>query len=159
MHAIVRLVHSFLPIPCSVPSHPPPPYHGLHIVDLYSSERQTNALVSCHVISSSPFAAHRISFSFRFCSIVKLVGNLTLYVTMKLPRSFGFLLRGMPRLGKLSLEPGWVGPLLSRLICLPSMVVTVRRQPVRASLRSKSMLWRMLSPSRVNRGCAFCLTS
>jgi hypothetical protein len=52
--------------------------------------------------------------------------------------------------------PGWVGPALSITKFLPSMVVTVRFQPVKASFRFRSMLRIISSPSRVKRGCAFC---
>ena len=41
---------------------------------------------------------HNISFSFLFCSAVKVVGNLTLYFTMKFPLCPGFFV-GMPRSG------------------------------------------------------------
>lgn len=85
------------------------------------------------------------------------MGNLTLYLTTKLPRCPGFLEIGMPRPGYESEEPGCVGPALSMLRFLPSMVVMVRFQPVRASFRSSSTVWMMSSPSRVKRGCGFCL--
>ena len=92
---------------------------------------------------------YNISFNFRFCSSVNEVGNLTLYCTMKFPLVPGFLLSGMPQPGNSSWLPGCVGPPFSKGICLPSMVVTVRFQPVRASLRSRSTETLMSSPSRV----------
>jgi hypothetical protein len=94
---------------------------------------------------------YKISFNCSFCWPVKLVGNLILTPTMKSPRSAGFLLFGMPRLGYRSVHVGPVGPPLPTLSCLPSMVCTVRRQPVRASLRSSSIVRLMSSPSRVKR--------
>lgn len=42
---------------------------------------------------------YRISLSFCFCCAVNDVGNLTLYLTMKLPRDPGFFEIGMPRPG------------------------------------------------------------
>ena len=66
------------------------------------------------------------------------MGNLTLYLMIKLPRSPGFLEMGMPWLGYVSELPGCVGPDFSTVICLPSIVVTRRFQPVKASLRLRS---------------------
>ena len=100
---------------------------------------------------------HSISFSCCFCRAVRLVGNLTLYLTMKLPLSLGFLERGMPWPGNVSDVLGLVGPAFSMLSWRPSIVVTVRFQPVSASLRSRSIWWIKSSPSRVKSGCAFCV--
>jgi hypothetical protein len=66
------------------------------------------------------------------------MGKRTLYLTMKLPRWPGFLEMGMPRPGYVSELPGCVGPDFSMGRLFPSMVVTVRLQPVSASLRSSS---------------------
>lgn len=98
---------------------------------------------------------YRISFSFSFCWLVKVVGNLIFTPTTKSPRSAGFLLFGMPKLGYRSVHVGPVGPPLPTLSCFPSMVCTVRRQPVRASLRSSSIVRLISSPSRVKRGWGF----
>jgi hypothetical protein len=100
--------------------------------------------------------AHSTFLSCSFCALVKLVGNLILTPTTKSPRSFGFFDLGMPRLGNRSVHVGPLGPPLPTLSCLPSIVCTVRRQPVRASLRSRSMVCLMSSPSRVKRGWDFC---
>ena len=105
---------------------------------------------------SFPQSNYSISFSFSFCALVKLVGNLIFTPTMKSPRSEGFLDLGMPRLGYRSVQVGPVGPPLPTLSCLPSMVWTVRRQPVRASLRSISIVCLTSSPSRVNIAWGFC---
>lgn len=100
-----------------------------------------------------PFTPYKISFNFLFCSPVNVPGNLTLYLTTKLPLPPPFF--GIPKSGYVSLLPGCVGPPLSMTRFLPSMVVTVRFQPVRASLRSSSRGRTMSSPSRVKRGCFF----
>jgi hypothetical protein len=82
--------------------------------------------------------AHRISWSFCFCVAVKVVGNLTLYLTTKSPRWPGFFEMGIPRPGNLSSLPGCVGVDFPTEMFFPSMVVTVRLQPHNASLRSSS---------------------
>lgn len=56
------------------------------------------ALTGYQSLSDTP-NLYRISFSCCFCLGVKLVGNLTLYLTIKLPRSPGFLEMGMPSPG------------------------------------------------------------
>jgi len=71
------------------------------------------------------------------------------------PLSRGFFEFGIPWCGKVSLKPGLVGPPRDTVCCRPSMVVTVRCQPVSASLRSGSIVAIRLSPSRVNVGCGF----
>lgn len=83
-----------------------------------------------------------------FCWAVRLVGNLMLYLMMKLPLSPGFFEMGMPWPGYESVEPGDVGPALSRVNCLPSMVVTARFHPVKASFSGSSTVWIRSSPSR-----------
>lgn len=100
-------------------------------------------------------SVYSMPFNASFCCVVRLVGNLILTPTTKSPRSAGFLLFGMPRFGYRSVHEGPVGPLLPTLSCLPSIVCTVRRQPVSASLRSSSMVRLMSSPSRVKRVCGF----
>lgn len=97
-------------------------------------------------------SAHRISLSCCFCAGVRLVGNLTLYLTTKSPREPGFFEMGIPRFGNLSSLPGCVGVDFPTEIFLPSMVVTVRFQPHNASLRSSSTVWMRSSPSRTYRG-------
>ena len=103
-------------------------------------------------------AFHNISLNLFFCAGVRLLGNLTLTSTIISPRSAGFLLFGMPRCGKVSLKPGPVGPPLETGTFLPSIVEMVRFQPVSASLRSSSMVWRRLSSSRTKRGCGFYIS-
>ncbi len=98
---------------------------------------------------------YKISFNLLFCAAVRLLGNLTLTSTIISPRSFGFLLFGMPRCGNVSLKPGPVGPPPETGTCLPSIVDMVRLQPVRASLRSNSIVARRLSSSRTKVGCVF----
>jgi hypothetical protein len=66
---------------------------------------------------------------------------LTLYWITKSPRLEGFFDDGIPNPGYRSSLPGCVGPPLSRLICLPSMVTTVRFHPVKASFRSSVTVW------------------
>lgn len=102
-----------------------------------------------------PGYIYKISRSFCFCAVVSEVGNLTLYLTTKLPRWPGFFEMGMPRPGYESELPGCVGPVFSTTRFFPSIVVTVRFHPVRASFSSRSTLWTMSSPSRVYRGCGF----
>lgn len=99
---------------------------------------------------------HKISFNCVFCAGVKLDGNLIEVPTIKSPLSSGFLLFGMPRFGYRSMKVGPVGPDPPTLICLPSMVLTVRFQPVNASFRSISTLCRRSSPSLLYNGCGFC---
>lgn len=86
---------------------------------------------------------------------VRVVGNLTLYLTTKSPRWPGFFEMGMPSPGNLSSLPGWVGLDFPTEIFLPSMVVTVRLQPHSASLRSSSTVWMRSSPSRTYNGWGF----
>jgi hypothetical protein len=106
---------------------------------------------------NQPFTLQsKISLNLAFCVGLSVMGNRTLYFTTKLPLCPGFLEMGMPRPGYESEEPGWVGPALSMLRFLPSMVVMVRFQPVRASFRVRSTVWIMSSPSRVKRGWGFC---
>lgn len=116
-------------------------------IDIYTSEH--------HQRQPLLIQNYKISFNCSFCWPVKLVGNLILTPTTKSPRSPGFLLFGIPRLGYRSVHVGPVGPPLPTLSCLPSMVCTVRRQPVRASLRSSSIVRLMSSPSRVKRVWGF----
>lgn len=98
---------------------------------------------------------YKISFSCCLCAGLNVDGKLTLYLMTKSPRWPGFLEIGMPKPGYRSSLPGCVGPPLSRLICLPSIVVTVRFHPVRASLRSKVTKWMRSLSSRLKRGCSF----
>lgn len=107
-----------------------------------------------NTVSTCP--VHRILRSVFFCSAVKVDGNLTLYLTIKSPLWSGFLLRGMPRPGYVSELPGCVGPAFSITMDLPSIVVTVRFHPVKASLRSSSTWWMRFSLSRVYSRCGFC---
>jgi hypothetical protein len=60
--------------------------------------------------------------------------------TTKSPLSLGFLLFGIPRLGNRSSHVGGVGPECLTGTCLPSIVWIVRFHPVRASLRSISIV-------------------
>ena len=82
--------------------------------------------------------AYSISFRFFFCSAVRLVGYLILTPTTKSPLCAGVLLFGMPSWGNRSSNVGCVGPGLETLICLPSIVETVRFHPVNASFKSIS---------------------
>lgn len=101
--------------------------------------------------------AYSTSLKTSFCADVSEVGNLILTPTTKSPRSVGFLDFGIPSPGYRSSKVGPVGPALLTCNCLPSIVCTVRLQPVRASLRSMSMVCLMSSPLRVNKGCGFCV--
>lgn len=101
-------------------------------------------------------ANHRISFSFDFCAGVNVVGNLTWTFTIRSPRWPGNLDLGMPSDGNFSSKPGCVGPAPDTRSCLPSMVVTVRFHPVRASLRGISIVVMRSSPSRLKVGWSFC---
>ena len=90
-----------------------------------------------------------------FCALVRLVGNLTLALTTKSPRSLGFLEMVMPKPGYRSSEPGCVGPGLETRSDLPSMVLTMCSQPVRASLRLRSTVVIRSSPARLKSGFGF----
>jgi len=134
--------------------------HSLLVVSISSSHHVLfHSYSTIKIQYPSVQRVQRIRFNSSFCFGVKLVGNFTLYVMIKLPLVSGFLLSGMPRFGYTSLLPGCVGPALSRLICFLSIVVTVRFQPVRASLRSRSTVYKMSSPSRVKSACGFCRIS
>ena len=105
-----------------------------------------------HSLASRP---HRTSFKIFFCSAVNVVGNLMFTPTTKSPLSLGFLLLGIPCCGKRSVHVGGVGPECLTGTCFPSIVWTVRLHPVRASLRSISIVNLISSPSLLKRGCGF----
>lgn len=98
----------------------------------------------------------RVCASFVFWACVKEVGNLTSTLTIKSPRRVGCFGFGMPCAGNFSSNPGGVGPAPLTRSCLPSIVLTVRDQPVSASLRLISMVVIRSSPTRFKCGCSFC---
>jgi len=80
--------------------HKSPGTHHENIRSLLRSASLYNDLVRATAPQKNDkLQNYRISFNFRFCSAVNEVGNLTLYLTMKLPRLSGVLLSGIPRLG------------------------------------------------------------
>jgi hypothetical protein len=134
----------------------------MKIVVKYDSQECTRKKNPCtaqvqrtHFNANHHHHTYRICFNCSFCWLVKLVGNLILTPIIKSPLSIGFLDFGIPKFGNFSVHVGPVGPPLATLSCLPSMVCTVRRHPVRASLRSSSMMCLMSSFSRVKRGWDF----
>jgi hypothetical protein len=119
-------------------------------------QHRRNSNNVCYADLKRQLPYHNKSLRISFWCGVSEVGNLILMPTMKSPRSLGFLLFGIPRLGKRSVQVGCVGPLCRTLSCLPSIVETVRLHPVSASLRSTSTVALMSSPSLVKIGCGFC---
>lgn len=81
---------------------------------------------------------------------------MTSTLTIKSPRRVGCFGFGMPCAGNFSSNPGGVGPAPLTRSCLPSIVLTVRDQPVSASLRLISMVVIRSSPTRFKCGCSFC---
>lgn len=97
----------------------------------------------------------RTSLNTSFCDGVRLAGNRTLTRTTRSPRSAGFLDIVMPKPGNRSSWPGCVGPGFETRIDLPSIVRTIRSQPVRASLRLISTVVTRWSFWRLKLGCSF----